>query len=147
MSANTLESPATKMLPGHPDYLAPDGSEIRLLPEVSGGGLAHCTLPTGQTKAVVHWNVDEIWFILSGTAQVWRKFGGHELVVDVSPGMSLTVTRGTHFQFRTTGDEPLCLLIATIPRWPGPQEAIFVPGHKDWTSQVSPEQSASQEHL
>ncbi|MEK6283898.1 MAG: hypothetical protein AABN95_26395 [Acidobacteriota bacterium] len=34
-----------KTLPEQYDYLAPDGSEIRLLPDVSGGGLAHCRLP------------------------------------------------------------------------------------------------------
>ena len=32
----------TAQLPKDYDYLAPDGSEIRLLPEVAGGGLAHC---------------------------------------------------------------------------------------------------------
>ena len=30
------------------DYLAPDGSEIRLLLEAKGGGLAHCILPVGK---------------------------------------------------------------------------------------------------
>ncbi len=30
------------------DYLAPDGSEIRLLLDLEGGSLAHCTLPPGR---------------------------------------------------------------------------------------------------
>jgi hypothetical protein len=40
---------ATAQLPTDYDYLAPDGSEIRLLPEVGGEGLAHCTLPVNST--------------------------------------------------------------------------------------------------
>jgi hypothetical protein len=48
------------------DYLAPDGSEIRLLPEVGGGGLCHCILPVGKvSKAVSHKTVDEICYFLS----------------------------------------------------------------------------------
>jgi hypothetical protein len=35
------------------DYLAPDGSEIRLLPAMKGGGLCHCTLPVGRTSSPV----------------------------------------------------------------------------------------------
>lgn len=110
------------------DYLAPDGSEIRLLPEVGGGGLCHCTLPKEKiSKAVSHKTVDEIWYFISGKGQVWRKRSEcHQSVVDVGPGSSLTIPSTTEFQFRNTGKEPLCLLIVTIPRWPGPQESVDV---------------------
>ena len=47
------------------DYLAPDGSEIRLLPTMKGGGLSHCTLPAGRTSSpVAHRQVEEIWFVV-----------------------------------------------------------------------------------
>lgn len=119
------------------DYLAPDGSEIRLLPEVGGGGLCHCTLPVGKvSKAVSHKTVDEIWYFLSGKGQVWRKRSErNESVVDVSRGTSINIPFSTQFQFRNTGDEPLCILIATIPRWPGPEESIDVEGK--WQPTVS----------
>lgn len=116
-------------LPEKADYLAPDGSEIRLLPDVSGGGLAHCTLPRrGISKPVVHQTVEEIWYFISGKGQVWRKIGEDERVDDVSSGISLTIPVGTHFQFRNTGEDSLCIVIATIPRWPSPEEAIPVSG-------------------
>ena len=55
------------------DYLAPDGSEIRLLPAMKGGGLCHCTLPVGKTSApVAHRQVEEIWYVASGEGEVWR---------------------------------------------------------------------------
>ena len=43
------------------DYLAPDGSEIRLLPAMKGGGLCRYTLPAGKTSSqVTHHQVEEI---------------------------------------------------------------------------------------
>lgn len=123
----------TKELPSKPDYLAPDGSEIRKFPDVKGGGLCHCTMPPRSTsKAVRHKTVDEIWYVIEGRGQVWRKFGKQENVNDVGPGVCLTFPLGTHFQFRNIGSQPLRIIIATMPPWPGPQEAVKVDGH--WKS-------------
>ena len=119
----------TKQRADHADYIAPDGSEIRLLAEGRGGGLSHCTLPQGSvSQAVAHQTVEEIWYCICGHGQVWRKLGEAEITVDVSPGSSLTIPQGTVFQFRNMGDAPLCFVIATMPRWPGPEEAISQPG-------------------
>ena len=107
--------------------LAPDGSEIRELVAVSGGSMVHCTLPSGATStAVAHRTVEEVWYILQGQGQVWRKSDSAESVVDVRPGVSLSIEVGTHFQFRNTGAEPLCIIIVTIPPWPGEDEAVRV---------------------
>jgi hypothetical protein len=63
----------TKHLPGERDAVAPDGSDVRVLLELSGGGLAHFTLPPGETSiAVYHRTVEEIWYVISGQAQMWR---------------------------------------------------------------------------
>jgi mannose-6-phosphate isomerase-like protein (cupin superfamily) len=122
--------PETKVLQKEPDYAAPDGSEIRLLLTMKGGGVCHCTLPVGKTsKAVAHRTVEEIWYIVGGQGDVWRKSGQQVEVISIHPGVSLTIPVGTHFQFRNTGAEPLCLLITTMPPWPGPQEAVGVSGH------------------
>ncbi len=120
---------ATAQLPEDYDYLAPDGSEIRRLAEVEGGGLCHCTLPKGAvSKATSHKTVDELWYFLAGKGEVWRKRGRRELVVEATPGLSISIPCTTSFQFRNTGDDPLCILFATLPRWPGPQEAVEVEG-------------------
>ena len=115
----------TKSLPGNFDYLAPDKSEIRLLLTTKGGGLCHCTLPPGQVStAVTHQTVEEIWYFLQGQGEVWRKQGDQEGgVTEVKPGICLTIPLGTHFQFRNTGEENLCFVIATMPPWPGVDEA------------------------
>jgi mannose-6-phosphate isomerase-like protein (cupin superfamily) len=109
------------------DLLAPDGSKIRLLVSTSRGSMVHCTLPPGGvSKAVTHRTVEEVWYFLEGTGQVWRKSGGEDEVLEVSADVSLSIPLGTHFQFRNTGDAPLRFVIVTMPPWPGAQEAVRV---------------------
>ena len=111
------------------DTLAPDGSEIRLLSSASRGSMVHCTLNPGEVSLpVAHRTVDEVWYFLEGSGQVWRQLGEQERVAEVAPGVSLSIPVGAHFQFRTTGDRPLRFLIVTMPPWPGEDEAYRVPG-------------------
>ncbi|MFN0070435.1 MAG: cupin domain-containing protein [Chloroflexota bacterium] len=119
----------TRVLPAAYDVLAPDGSEIRFLAEVTGGSTVHCTLPPGRvTQAVRHRTVEETWFFLSGAGEVWRRFGDLSEITAVHGGMALTIPLGTDFQFRTLSQEPLTFVITTIPAWPGPVEAVAVDG-------------------
>jgi mannose-6-phosphate isomerase-like protein (cupin superfamily) len=114
-------------LPAAPDHLAPDGSAIRSLLSVRGGSLAYCTLPAGATShAVVHQTVEEIWYCLAGTGQVWRHGPVEAAITDLVPGTCITIPVGTHFQFRAIGPNELQLLIATMPPWPGAHEALAV---------------------
>ena len=118
----------TKDLPKKYDYLAPDGSEIRLLPSFDAGGLAHCRLPAGALSAPVrHRTVKEVWYVLAGRGQVWRAENTDEEVVEVKPGTGLTIPTGVHFRFLAAQDEPLEIMIGTFPAWPGPDEAEPVP--------------------
>ena len=109
---------------GEYDVLAPDGSEIRLLARSRRGSMVHCTLNPGQvSRPVAHRTVEELWYVLEGRGQVWRRLGGEERIVDVSPGASLSIPVGAHFQFRTVGERPLRIAIVTMPPWPGEEEA------------------------
>ena len=119
---------ATKLLPEQYTHLAPDGSEIREMLSVSRGSMAHCTLPIGAvSQAVCHRTVEEFWYFMEGTGEVYRKQeGGEAEITPVFPGISLSIPTGTHFQFRNTGDTPLRFLIVTMPPWPGDDEAFPV---------------------
>ena len=120
---------STKYLPAQRDAVAPDGSDVRLLLRLKGGSMIHFELaPNRTTKAVTHRTVEEIWYIVTGRGQVWRKQNGHATVVDVYPGASLTIPLGTQFQFRSFGQEPLAVIAVTMPPWPGDGEAIIVKG-------------------
>ena len=121
---------ATKSLPAEVDALAPDMSEIRLLLSTHGGSMAHGTLPPGGVSiAVRHRTIEEIWYVLGGEADIWRKQGGREEVTRVRAGVCLTLPIGTHFQFRTVGAEPFRFLMITMPPWPGDDECVRVEAH------------------
>ena len=119
----------TKRLPAERDYIAPDGSDVRVLLGLQRGNMAHFELPPGQTStAVTHKTVEEIWFFLSGRGQMWRRVGGYEEVVTVEAGVCLTIPLGTHFQFRSFGQDPLTAVATAMPPWPGEGEATVVEG-------------------
>lgn len=119
----------TKMLPVEPDATAPDGSDVRVLLALPGGSMAHFTLRPGQTStAVTHRTVSEIWYILSGQGEMWRRQGAQEEVTPLTAGICLTIPLGTHFQFRATGPESLTAVGITMPPWPGDTEAVPVAG-------------------
>ena len=63
----------TKALPALRDAFAPDGSDVRLLLSLRGGGVAHFELAAGATSvAVRHRTVEEIWYFVGGEGQMWR---------------------------------------------------------------------------
>lgn len=118
-----------QMMSPTPDVIAPDGSEIRFLGQMDAASFVHCTLNPGDvTQAIVHRTVTELWHILSGEGELWRRLGDDESIVTLKAGICVSIPLGAHFQFRTVGDEPLRFVIVTAPPWPGSDEAIFVPG-------------------
>ena len=117
-------------LPAQPTVMAPDGSEVRVLLSRPGGSMAHFRLPPGATShAVSHRTVEEIWYVVAGQGQMWRRQGDAESVIDLSAGICLTLPVGTHFQFKASADGALEAVAITMPPWPGMEEAVFVPGH------------------
>jgi mannose-6-phosphate isomerase-like protein (cupin superfamily) len=126
---------STKHLPVARDAIAPDGSDVRVLLGLAGGGMAHFALgPNLVSKAVTHRTVEEIWFFLTGRGEMWRLQNGQSAIVDVYPGVCLTIPRGSHFQFRSFGPEPLAAIGVTMPPWPGEDEAVLVTG--EWPPTV-----------
>lgn len=120
---------ATLALPSDPTVTAPDGSEVRVLVGLGGGGMAHFQLAPGRCSAAIrHQTVEELWYVVAGESQMWRSHDGREEIVTLRPGIILSIPAGTHFQFRTLGTEPFAAVGVTMPPWPGPQEAEFVAG-------------------
>jgi mannose-6-phosphate isomerase-like protein (cupin superfamily) len=127
---------ATRKLPVDPDAAAPDGSDVRILLDLDGGSMAHFELAPGVTSiAVAHRTVEEIWYFLKGRGEMWRKQNNREEIVPVEPGVCLTIPLGTHFQFRSFGDELLSAIGITMPPWPGKDEAYEVTAR--WTPTVT----------
>ena len=126
---------STKRLPVAPDATAPDGSDVRVLLQLSGGSVAHFELaPDTTSRAIAHQSVEEIWLFLTGRGEMWRNLHDHEEVVPVESGVCITIPVGTHFQLRSFGYEPLAAVGVTMPPWPGEGEAYEVAGR--WTPTV-----------
>ena len=119
-----------------PDYISPDGAEIRLVlrPEVEGvayHSVSEAMFRPGQvSRAMRHRSVEESWYVLDGEAEVWRQpaDGGTASIVRLGPGEALNIPPGFGFQVRALGALPLRMLCSTAPPWPGPDEALPVDG-------------------
>lgn len=130
-----MTSFSTQALPLEPTVIAPDGSHVRVLLGLQGGSMAHFELPANSVaKAVTHRTIEEIWFITQGRGQMWRRQGLHEEVVDLAPGLCISIPLGTCFQFRSMPDEAVSAVAITMPPWPGDGEAVLVDG--PWTPTV-----------
>jgi mannose-6-phosphate isomerase-like protein (cupin superfamily) len=119
----------TMQLPGVPDVVAPDGSDVRILLSLGRGSMAHFELAAGRvSRTVAHHSVDEIWYILHGQGQMWRRQADRQEVVPLRSGTCVSIPAGTHFQFRADSSAPLAVVGVTMPPWPGADEAYDVPG-------------------
>ncbi len=119
----------TRLLPKDRTVVAPDGSDVRTLLRLKGGGMAHFELAAGKTsRGIVHRTVEEIWFFISGQGEMWREQEGQAQIVEVYPGVCITIPQGTRFQFRCLGHDSLEAVGVTMPPWPGDGEALFVEG-------------------
>ena len=120
---------ATLSLPAEPTVTAPDGSDVRVLVNLPRGSMAHFELAAGRASAaIVHRTVEELWFVLCGSAEMWRADSDGEAITCLGAGTSLSIPVGTRFQFRSLGPEPFAAVGVTMPPWPGADEAVFVSG-------------------
>lgn len=134
--AQTMNHFAAMHLPEHPTVTAPDGSDVRVLLRTGRGSMAHFELPAGKTSlAVTHRTVEEIWYVVAGCGEMWRRQGSTEEVVALEPGVCLTIPLGTHFQFRAMPDSAVAAVGVTMPPWPGEDEAVAVSGR--WQPSVA----------
>ena len=119
----------TKHLANEPATTAPDGSDVRVLLRLAAGGMAHFQLAPGTVSvAITHRSVEEIWYVVEGKGQMWRKQQEREEVIDLEPGVCLSIPLGTHFQFRASPSTSLAAVGITMPPWPGEDEAMVVAG-------------------
>lgn len=120
---------ATLHLPADPTTVAPDGSDVRVLLGLPAGSMAHFELAAGKVaRAVTHRSVEEVWYVVGGRGEMWRRQGEREETIELEPGVCLTIPRGTHFQFRASATQAVSAIGVTMPPWPGEGEAIGVDG-------------------
>lgn len=128
----------TQHLADAPVVQAPDGSAVRPLCVLPGSGsFAHFRLEPGQTaRAVVHATVQEIWFVVAGAGEMWRRQDELEETVQLRPGVCLTIPVGTAFQFRAAEKTPLEIVAVTMPPWPVGSDTEAGPATGPWTGRI-----------
>ncbi len=113
-----------------PDAIAPDGSEIYFrVVDAGRASLVEVVLRSGRTtRAVRHRTVEEVWYFLAGSGEVWLRSpdAATSEVRSVGTGDVVVIPTGWDFQFRASGDAALRFLCFTAPPWPGEHEAIPV---------------------
>jgi mannose-6-phosphate isomerase-like protein (cupin superfamily) len=111
---------------------APDGSAVCPLLRLPGASMARFELAAGQVaRAIVHCSIDEVWYVISGHGELWRKQAQREETVILEPGICVTIPAGTQFQFRASAAAPVVIIGVSVPGWPGDHEAMPVDG--PWT--------------
>lgn len=116
--------------------IAPDGSQVRLLLTGEHGAtrcsVVEVTIGAGETsRPVIHLTVEEAWYVLSGTGEVWRCPPGVAAAevppVRVAAGDALVIPTGWQFQFRADAGSAMRFVCVTMPPWPGMDEAADAP--------------------
>ncbi len=108
---------------------APDGSEVRPLLRLRGGSMARFRLTAGAvTRAVRHRTVEELWYVVHGRGELWRRQGAHSDVVALEAGVAVSIPVGTDFQFRADTQQDLTIVAVTMPPWPDAEEAEIIEG-------------------
>ena len=117
------DDPRVRILPDAADVIAPDGSEVRELASGDRATMAHFSLGAGAVSlAVAHRSIEELWFVIGGAGRI--VVGGEEIALE--PGTSLRIPPRTRFQFRAAPDQGVEIVAATVPPWPGADEAEVV---------------------
>jgi mannose-6-phosphate isomerase-like protein (cupin superfamily) len=131
---------ATKKISVDPDNVAPDGSMVRVLLALDRGSMAHFSLVPGQVSVAVHpKTVEEIWFVIDGRGEIWRRSSeGEDETAPLAPGVCLTIPLGTQFQFRSGEDSPLAVLGVTMPPWPLDRVEAVKSKREKWKSTLTP---------
>lgn len=115
--------------------IAPDGSEVRLLLSDEHGAtrcsVVEVSIAAGAvSRAVRHRTVEEAWYVVEGSGQVWRCPPGapasEVAPVPVGVGDALVIPTGWAFQFQADREAELRFICVTIPAWPGMDEAQSV---------------------
>ena len=69
----------TRPLPDSPDARSPADAGIGVLPASGAGNMIHAEVAPGQVnRATVHATASELWHILSGRGEIWRRDGSGE---------------------------------------------------------------------
>ena len=118
---------------------APDGLRVHELLGFPGGSMALFELTAGTVgRAIVHEELDELWYVATGRGRLWRRDAVGERYDTVETGDCVSVPRGTCFQVKALLEHTFRAVAVTLPAWPGDYAARVVDGPWIPTVQETP---------
>ncbi len=76
-----------------PVVTAADGSTVRILSKTHMASSIHVAIE-GTSNAIYHQSRDEVWYVISGEGEMWRRSAQREAAtIKLTPGMSFTNKR------------------------------------------------------
>jgi mannose-6-phosphate isomerase-like protein (cupin superfamily) len=125
----------TRRLPEKYSYISPGGvAEIRLLIQRATGELTHVVVPSGKISRVgVLDTVSEFFYVIAGNGDLWCSNGRDSESIALRPGRCVWVPPGVSFQYRSSSEGPLTILLGVVPMWqpsyhhPGTVQGLWEP--------------------
>ncbi|MFE7837066.1 cupin domain-containing protein [Streptomyces sp. NPDC057474] len=99
------------------EYTTPDGSLVRPLGVRPEAANAVRTYAESSFTGHVHRGVQEIWYVVSGSGELWRSLHGKDDRTDLEPGVCVTIPVGTSFQSRAESDGLQIVATRWTARW------------------------------
>jgi mannose-6-phosphate isomerase-like protein (cupin superfamily) len=112
-----------------PEFVAGDGTQLRELlhPDKQdlalGYSLAHAILPVGQVSTPHALTTSEVYYILSGTGEMYIDAG----ISVVGPGDAIYIPPNARQYLRNNGSEPIVFICIVDPAWRAEDETVFDP--------------------
>jgi mannose-6-phosphate isomerase-like protein (cupin superfamily) len=107
-----------KQLSKVPNAIATDEAEIRWIFAAKEASVVHCTLPPKATSVATRLvGIHEIWYFIGGQGKIWlrKEAGAKWSEKEVRTGTCFELPAGVHFQYCSTGEDPLTFLCVTMP--------------------------------
>jgi len=109
------------------EFIAGDGTQLRELlhpdkqPLKLRYSLAHATVPVGQTSAPHSLTTSEVYYILSGTGEMYID----DEIQQVEPGDAVYIPPNAKQFIRNSGVEPLVFICIVDPAWRKEDETVY----------------------
>lgn len=79
------------------------------------------------SRAVQHPELDELWYVIDGSGEMWRQKNQTSSIDLLVPGTCVSIPRDTAFQCRA-GRGGMTVIAVTLPAWSGDTNAVAAVG-------------------
>lgn len=95
-----------------------DGFDLRPLVSAETASMAHLRLPSSSISGACHHGAfDELWYVMTGTAQLWMRTCGRQRIHHLREGSSIHIPPDTDFQLSVEFGAAFTAITITVPQF------------------------------